>query len=240
MKKSQIISLSKKISNRFTKSYPTAIFNNLNSDPFLKQIPFSSREKIIFSFLVNVYKEGFDPELFYDEIENNLFKVVFEFVDKKGVEVDCSECETSGMVDCSMCMVDGSGNVECPDCDGEGEVWDYDDEVSEPCQTCYGGGEVECEYCDGSAEEECPSCNGGGAIYFEGGIEYSEWHVYSWDKEFSNKFELMNYDEIISPALYDDFWDNDKTLWIENANGMTDTDSRLNQHDAVLIDFEKI
>lgn len=236
MKKSQIISLSKKISNRFTKSYPTAIFNNLNSDPFLKQIPFSFHEKIMVSFLTSLHKEGFDPELFYDEIENNLFVVVFEFINTKGIEVDCPNCDSTGQIYCTNC--NGNGDFECPECDGTGDHWDYN--VSEPCEMCSGDGEIECDTCEGTGYESCNYCVGDGYIENEDGVEYTEWHVYSWDKDFFDKFELMGYNEVVPSELYDDFWDNDKTLWIEEISIIFDEDSDFNEGDAVLINFEKI
>ena len=230
MTKDSIIKYSKKMLPFFEgKNSPKSIHYRLTNDKMLKEIPLSFREGIVFSFLIFIEKMGWDSELFYDEINNNLFVAVIDSVESEGVRIPCDFCYGDGYVQCDTCG--GDGQVDCDDCDGSGEV--EDENGIDPCDTCQGGGSLECSTCEGSGEEMCYECYGSGSIDDLDMRKLSVWEVYSYDKDIFRKLELMDADTKLSSVLFDDIWDSDKSLPILNVNEFTIDDPSLSQGDHI-------
>lgn len=236
MSPKQLIKYSKILSKNFKGASTNLIYKELSNDKLWGQIPFTKEEKIIIAFLISIYLSGYDPELFYYEIETNLFTNTFDVVVDKGIEIECSNCLGRGEFDCEGC--NGTGDKECPECEGDGEVWE--DEYPEPCDTCQGGGEVECDYCDGTGLEECPECEVEGYTFEEDGCLIEHWVSYSWNKDYFNRFELTSIGEVVDSALFDNFWDDDKTLWVLSSNYDEVFDCNYKEHDSILLSFSKI
>ena len=198
MKKDQLIKLSKKLSNYFPSNTATGIYKDFANDSMFNDFPIDNRSKIILAFLISLNKNDEDPELYFNEIDNNLFRADIHYIDEKDSEYDCPECGGGGSESCSHCV--GDGFVFCDNCDGDED---------EPCSICDGVGELPCDRCDEAGEISCEACFGEGYVVFDDSATVSIFICYSWNKEFYDKFELME-DSRIEPETYLSFVEDDE------------------------------
>ena len=157
MEKHKLLTLVKRTADYFDDyKTPTAIYNSLWNDVYLKQLinKLSAEDIVFFCFLVPVHLKGQDIDETYDRIETNMYSVELVEIYNTEPEVDCPDCR-GGYENCDMC--DGTGETECRSCDGNGE---------EDCDYCDGSGVYEdgdeCDMCEGSARMTCARCNGSG------------------------------------------------------------------------------
>jgi hypothetical protein len=118
-------------------------------------------------------------------------------------KVDCSTCNGNEVIDCENCS--GSGeigdDVECPDCNGDGTLTcpDCKGEGSVECDDCKGEGYIRCSDCYGDGTEECSECSGHGEIESEDKIDFTEYSVFSWDKDLKTLCEIRV--ETVDPVM---------------------------------------
>lgn len=125
-------------------------------------------------------------------------------------QIVCDECHGNGLATCPEC--DGFEYVTCPECDGNG--YNEDDEGDrEDCSECKGTGDVECKNCKngktdcdecsgdgynrcydchGTGNQLCGGCDGDGQVKSETKIDFTEYSIFSWDKNFKNLCEIRD------------------------------------------------
>lgn len=160
MNRKLILKMSKIIGGKSNRMTPNSVFRKLLDDKRDFNVPFSSSEIAMISYLSVAFNKNEDIEVLYNHIENNLFMVKFDVISEVAVDIDCDVCE-------------GSGEYECPACNGTGE-----------------DGEEDCYNCDGKGESTCLTCGGDGYLIDEHSVLKDEVTCFSYNKDYFNMFEL--------------------------------------------------
>lgn len=135
---------------------------------------------------------GGSGEVTCDDCEGDGSSTCYE-CNGKG-EVSCDVCDGNETIECENC--DGTGEVdedeECSDCNGSGEITcgECEGKGSKTCSDCEGDGYRRCDECYGDGNVSCSECSGDGQVESEDKIDFTEYAVFSWDKDLKNLCEL--------------------------------------------------
>ena len=252
MEKHKLLALVKKIGNYFDDyKNPTAIYNSLWNDVYIKQLvsKLSAEDIVFFCFLVPVYLKGQDIDETYDRIETNMYAVELIEIYNTEPEVDCPDCH-NGQEPCDYC--DGTGETECRRCDGNGEEdCDYcggsgmDEDSGEECDMCEGSGRMTCGRCNGSGEESCNYCGGDGdvncsncdatgKIYSDEQVEVQYLDYISWSGRWKGYFFDKNPDQQLDSEDARNFHNNSQTIYLGMSEEITEEYTGYDNGDMLL------
>ena len=230
MEKHKLLSVIKKTTNYFKHpSSPTSIYdslwNDVNFKPLLNRM--SSKDIILYSFLIPLNNNGEDIDEIYDRIEHNMYSIKVVEVYDTEPDVNCPDCDGYGTISCDMCG--GDGEVDCRWCDGDGEE-NCDscdgsgvDEEGEDCDVCQGGGKLtcagcngdgtqSCEYCEGDGSNSCQTCDEKGTVSDENDVIIQTRDYISWSTRWKNYFSTIKPNEELDYEDVKNFGFNRQTL----------------------------
>lgn len=235
MEKHKLLALVKKTADYFDDyKTPTAIYNSLWNDVYIKQLvtKLSAEDIIFFCFLVPVYLKGQDIDESYDRIETNMYSVELIEIYNTEPEIDCpschngfepcDHCDGTGEVDCDRC--DTTGYNDCEYCDGTGRDEEGDECSScegigkQTCDYCYGSGDESCSYCGGDGDITCSECYGESKLTSEDSTEIEYYDYVSWSGRWKGYFFDKKPDQQLDSEDTKNFGFNNQTIFLGKSD----------------------